>query len=223
MTETTTPTSPLELIALLGRHMGTRAWYAEQEREMANLRKVYALCRANDIRWIDFLKLWASEAASPAAKRSVLIILAQVPEQECLAYWQKMDRDEVAEVMTERELRDAETRPSRRTSGQRVTEDGMYRNPATDQIFKVQWNLKRTGLYAKQLVMSETGDPKSPWHAEFVFDRNAISKLAPEMKMTLEDAKAFGALYGTCCNCGRTLTNEESIAAGIGPICAGKF
>jgi hypothetical protein len=37
-----------------------------------------------------------------------------------------------------------------------------------------------------------------------------------------EDAKAFGALYGMCCNCGRLLTNEVSIYLGIGPVCGGR-
>jgi hypothetical protein len=41
--------------------------------------------------------------------------------------------------------------------------------------------------------------------------------------MTLDQAKAFGALYGACCNCGKTLTDERSIEAGIGPVCARKF
>lgn len=29
----------------------------------------------------------------------------------------------------------------------------------------------------------------------------------------------FGKNFGTCCICGRDLTNEESVAQGIGPIC----
>ena len=33
----------------------------------------------------------------------------------------------------------------------------------------------------------------------------------------------YGKLIGKCGHCGRTLTNEESRARGIGPICAGKM
>jgi hypothetical protein len=33
----------------------------------------------------------------------------------------------------------------------------------------------------------------------------------------------YGRQIGHCAICGRTLTNEESIAAGIGPICAGRY
>jgi hypothetical protein len=43
----------------------------------------------------------------------------------------------------------------------------------------------------------------------------------------LEDPKAaaveFGHRTGSCCVCGRTLTDPESIAKGIGPICEGRF
>ncbi len=42
-------------------------------------------------------------------------------------------------------------------------------------------------------------------------------------ELTLELAKEYGKLYGQCMICGRTLTNEDSIEAGIGPICAGKL
>ena len=39
----------------------------------------------------------------------------------------------------------------------------------------------------------------------------------------LEAQKAYGKLTGTCGRCGRTLEDAESIANGIGPICAEKW
>ena len=42
-----------------------------------------------------------------------------------------------------------------------------------------------------------------------------MGTITPAMRMSLADAKAFGALYGCCCNCGATLTDETSIEAGI--------
>lgn len=39
----------------------------------------------------------------------------------------------------------------------------------------------------------------------------------------LESTAAYGRETGQCGQCGRTLTNPESIAAGIGPICAGRI
>jgi hypothetical protein len=47
------------------------------------------------------------------------------------------------------------------------------------------------------------------------------------LRLIARDPKAamlrYGAELGHCGHCGRTLTNEESRAAGIGPICAGKM
>ncbi len=41
--------------------------------------------------------------------------------------------------------------------------------------------------------------------------------------MTLEQAQEFGKLYGVCCRCAADLTDEDSIARGMGPVCAGKM
>lgn len=39
----------------------------------------------------------------------------------------------------------------------------------------------------------------------------------------LEAMKAYGREIGECGHCGRTLTDPASIAAGIGPVCAGRM
>jgi hypothetical protein len=95
-----------------------------------------------------------------------------------------------------------------------VTEDGMYVLGGT--IYKIQWNLAHTNLYAKELVIHEGAN------ATFEYAAGMIKNLHAEDKMTLEQAKEYGHLYGVCCKCGATLTDEKSIEAGIGPICAGK-
>lgn len=41
-------------------------------------------------------------------------------------------------------------------------------------------------------------------------------------KLTQEEAAAFGKTHGFCVCCGRLLTDPESVAAGIGPVCAKK-
>lgn len=88
--------------------------------------------------------------------------------------------------------------------------EGMYK--VGDTVYKVQVAVHGSGhLYAKRL---EGG--------RFEYAPGMMKRLRPEDKMTLEEAKAWGVLYGTCCVCGRTLTDEDSIAAGIGPVCAGK-
>lgn len=97
-----------------------------------------------------------------------------------------------------------------------VTEDGMYRT-ADGTIWKVQRAVNGSGhLYAKRLVVEDGS-------GSFVYEPGAIRRLSPDNRMTLEEAKAFGQLYGVCCQCGRTLTDEQSIADGIGKVCAGRL
>lgn len=43
------------------------------------------------------------------------------------------------------------------------------------------------------------------------------------VKLTVEEAAAFGHLHGLCAVCGRTLTDPKSVERGIGPVCAGKL
>lgn len=96
--------------------------------------------------------------------------------------------------------------------------EGMHK--IGDEIFKVQKAVHGSGhLYAKRLVPGEGYGSK----ARFEYAPGVLKTLSAATLMSLEEAKAWGALYGTCCVCGRTLTNEESIDAGIGPICAKKF
>lgn len=101
--------------------------------------------------------------------------------------------------------------------------EGIYRKAGS--IYKVQTAVHGSGKeYAKRLVETasidkKTGKPK--W--KFEYAPGFVYELREEHRLSLEQAKEFGALYGTCCVCGRTLTNEDSIEAGIGPICADKF
>lgn len=89
--------------------------------------------------------------------------------------------------------------------------EGMYK--VGSRIFKVQRAVHGSGqLYAKELT---TGG--------FVYAAGAIRLLTSDDRMTLEQAKEYGALYGVCCRCAAPLTDEKSIAAGIGPVCATKF
>jgi hypothetical protein len=99
--------------------------------------------------------------------------------------------------------------------------DGMYQLP-TGEIFKAQYAANGSGrLYAKALEVTEDGneDPE----IRFVYAPGAIRRLTLADKMTKEAAKEFGQLYGVCCVCARILTDETSIAEGIGPICGNRF
>lgn len=93
---------------------------------------------------------------------------------------------------------------------------GMYK--FGNDIYKVQKAIYGSGnLYAKKWYWD-----RKPVEGHFDYSPGGIYRLRPEHKMSLEEAKQFGKLYGRCCVCGRILTDEESIEAGIGPVCAGK-
>lgn len=122
-------------------------------------------------------------------------------------------------------LFDAQWKP--RTTGPATPlPDGMYR--LDGEIYKVQHAVHGSGKqYAKRLTQKPQtfeftrGFEGGNW--TFVYAPGVVHKLRPEHALTIEQAKEFGALYGTCCVCGRTLTDERSIAEGIGPKCAQSF
>lgn len=91
--------------------------------------------------------------------------------------------------------------------------EGMHRLD-DGRIFKVQIAHHGSGApYAKLLVVHEDGS------AEFVYAQGAVRMLSTETLMSLDEARSFGALYGVCCVCAATLTDEDSIRLGIGPVC----
>lgn len=100
----------------------------------------------------------------------------------------------------------------RKSGAERVSDEGMYRNAEGD-IFRVQRSKESGNLYAKRLDIIDGG---------FVYEAGAIRNLKPSDRMTLDEAKAFGVEYGICCVCGAFLTNEVSVAEGIGPVCGGR-
>lgn len=58
---------------------------------------------------------------------------------------------------------------------------------------------------------------------EWVYLGAARRFVTADQRMTLDQASEYGRRTGTCCSCGRRLTNPASINAGIGPICAEGF
>jgi len=87
--------------------------------------------------------------------------------------------------------------------------EGVY------QVGETVYKVKRSQSgYLYAMVLTEDG---------FQFERGAIRNIKPENRMTLEEAKAYGRQTGTCCQCGRELTNETSVREGIGPVCGGRI
>jgi hypothetical protein len=50
-----------------------------------------------------------------------------------------------------------------------------------------------------------------------------IFKLKPEDRLTLERASMLSVAVGSCVHCGRTLTLQKSVVAGMGRTCASKY
>lgn len=130
---------------------------------------------------------------------------------------QGITKGAASNLIDELKIDAAAQRKAQRSQPQDDTQlEGMHKVDGV--IYKVQRAVHGSNnLYAKRLEVHGHGD------ASFEYAPGAIRRLSAATKLSLEEAKAFGALYGTCCVCGRTLTNESSIAAGIGPVCAGKF
>ena len=95
-----------------------------------------------------------------------------------------------------------------------VTAAGLYRYDGT--VYRVKPG-ESGHLYAQALTEKAGGG----W--TYTYTRGMMRKLTPAHRLTLDEAKAFGQQFGSCCVCARTLTNPDSIAAGIGPICREKF
>lgn len=87
---------------------------------------------------------------------------------------------------------------------------GVYRTPE-GHIIKVQ--IGGSGHpYAKLLTVDG-----------FEYRAGLVAKLTADMRMTLEQAAAYGRETGVCACCGRTLTHPDSVSRGVGPICAAGF
>lgn len=105
-------------------------------------------------------------------------------------------------------------------------ESGIYQ--AGEKIYKVYWNQGKTRMLAKLLTFDtatfdmQHGFSRNPDKPEWVYQGAADRFVKPEQRMTLEQAQAFGKIYGVCCNCGAMLTDETSIELGIGPVCRTK-
>lgn len=126
----------------------------------------------------------------------------------------------VAETLTKRaasaRIEELKSEPRAASPGpQKAKErpaDGVYYTDTDGTI--IIYKVKTSGqgnAYAVQL------DRDGSW---VYCGQRPFASLVP---LDLDTARQFGQLYGMCGVCGRTLTDETSIAAGIGPVCAGKL
>jgi uncharacterized protein DUF6011 len=63
----------------------------------------------------------------------------------------------------------------------------------------------------------------APGATTFVYDWKAIRNVTETMRLTLEQALVYSAQFSECIVCGRALTDPNSVAKGIGPVCRKTF
>lgn len=154
----------------------------------------------------------------PATERQVgylrSLVEQKYPSDERAQYLNFLDNAVISKARASEIITLLKTMPDVLLEGTTKELDlGMYQVDGV--IYKVQRAVHGSGfLYAKR------------WDEEsqsFEKETGAIRKIRADHRMTLEQAARFGQVTGTCGHCGRTLTDEDSIAAGIGPICASKY
>lgn len=110
-----------------------------------------------------------------------------------------------------------------------ATEAGIYKTG--DTYYKVQVAVHGSGKpYAKVLQMEEpdcggcaNGEPCGAgckWTVRWEYAPGAIKSLRVGDRLTAEQAREFGSIYGQCVFCSKPLTDERSIFAGYGEKCA---
>lgn len=107
-------------------------------------------------------------------------------------------------------------RAGARATAPRESLEGFWTETAGDGVAKVQRNRAGTNEYGK-LLRHEEG--------EWVYTPGLVGQIRRGgwERLTKDRAAELGRLYGRCVACGATLTDEESIERGMGPICASKF
>lgn len=170
--------------------------------------------------------------SSPATPKQIAFLKTLAAERPMWADVENMHADNIERLTkaqasscisdalkVPKETKTATTKP-KASGGLKIDSDGMYQTP-DGTIYRVQLAKQGSGkLYAKRLAVTAKSDGSHI--GSFVYAPGAVYLLEPEDKMTMEQAKSFGKLYNVCCVCAAALTDEVSIAEGIGPVCGGR-
>ena len=104
----------------------------------------------------------------------------------------------------------------------KVTEPGLYKYVTdTTSIYRVREARSSKRLYAEKVIVitDEDGDTT----VDFAYNAKAMAWLRCSDRLTWAEAREFGAAYGACITCGRTLKDARSLVQGYGATCAGNF
>jgi Family of unknown function (DUF6011) len=106
----------------------------------------------------------------------------------------------------------------------KVTEPGLYKlqeisaEGVTTTVFRVRKSRSSTRLYAERIIVD--AESKA---VRFAYHGKAIHLLSKHDRLTWAEARDFGAAYGSCIACGRTLSDARSLVQGYGATCAGHY
>lgn len=99
--------------------------------------------------------------------------------------------------------------------------------PAADGVEVGLYKVDGVAYKVKRAVYGSGFLYACPWDEEAQGfgekEAGAIRKIRASHRMTAEEAGPYGLAMSACAHCGRDLTDEESIARGLGPICADKY
>ena len=105
---------------------------------------------------------------------------------------------------------------------------GMYAVPGGETRLKVQIDVVQSGKWEGWVFVKDGAEyGRGERYGSQKPGDTYRGKIEAELRQIAADpfeaSKAYGRLVGRCGVCNRPLENEESVAAGIGPICAGRF
>jgi len=101
-----------------------------------------------------------------------------------------------------------------RTHETAILDDGWYEGP-NGEIVKVYVS-NYSGTQIAKILNTDVANRSEQWTRN---DKALRWDLVP---MSMERALELGSIFGICVRCGAVLEDDNSIAAGIGPICATK-
>jgi len=216
----------------------------------ATINLLIKLRKEEILKSVEAIKRLAAEAVSPPTPKQLEETLEQLrkawrdlpdniesqrlTQQQASAEISRIKQSRESDRLRERQLKSQERLEALRKAPE--LPDGVYRDPKSSKIYKVKKAVHGSGLkVAHQLIIEEEVsviDNSNRYEHDVIKIKKPVGRfkyvglaskhVTLNWKLSLEEAKKWGVLYGVCCNCGRTLTKEESIQAGIGPICAGK-
>jgi hypothetical protein len=88
---------------------------------------------------------------------------------------------------------------------------GVYKRG--EEIYRVIKGRQSANTYAQRLTVDFNGAPTWVYEGGMVFELKVEELISPEV------AAQMGRSVGYCVICGRFLTDAESVAKGIGPVC----